>query len=182
MIELIVGGARSGKSRYALENAKQTNANLSFVATAQSTTAADDEEMAVRILRHQQERGPEWQLIEEPFRLSALIRRFSERDAVVVDCLTLWLSNWLCQQQLAGWKQEKEAFISGIKNSKANWFLVSNETGLGIVPIEKLGRQFVDESGWLHQELADVADQVVMVLFGLPQILKQRDWTVRNNQ
>ncbi len=177
MIELIIGGARSGKSRYALENAKQTNANLSFIATAQSTAAADDEEMAVRILRHQQERGPEWQLIEEPFMLSALIRRFSERDAVVVDCLTLWLSNWLCQQQLAGWKQEKEAFISGIKNSKARWFLVSNETGLGIVPTSILGRQFVDESGWLHQELANAADQVVMVFFGLPQILKQRDWT-----
>ena len=173
MIELIVGGARSGKSRYALDHAKQGNANLCFVATAQSTDAAEDEEMAARILRHQRERGPEWQLIEEPLRLSGLTGRFSERDVVVVDCLTLWLSNWLCQQSVTGWRQEKEAFLSGLRSSPAKWFLVSGETGLGIVPVSDLGRRFVDESGWLHQELAAMADQVVMVLFGLPQILKQ---------
>lgn len=173
MIELIIGGARSGKSRYALDSAKHCNANLSFIATAQSSVAADDAEMAARILRHQQERGPEWQLIEEPFRLSGLIGRFSEKDAVVVDCLTLWLSNWLCRKSLTGWQQEKEAFLSGLRISPAKWFLVSNETGFGMVPTSALGRQFVDESGWLHQELAAIADQVVMVLFGLPQILKQ---------
>jgi len=173
MIELIVGGARSGKSRYALDHAKQSNADLCFVATAQSADAADDGEMADRILRHQQERGPEWQLIEEPFRLSGLIDRFSEKDVVVVDCLTLWLSNWLCQQSSSGWQQEKSAFLSGLRHSPAKWFLVSGETGLGIIPTSALGRRFVDESGWLHQELAAIADQVVMVLFGLPQILKK---------
>ena len=173
MIELIVGGARSGKSRYALDRAKHSHANLSFIATAQSSVATDDEEMAARILRHQRERGHEWQLIEEPFRLSGLTGRFSQGDAVVVDCLTLWLSNWLCQQSLSGWQQEKRLFLSGLRRSPAKWFLVSGETGLGVVPTSALGRQFVDESGWLHQELAAIADQVVMVLFGLPQILKQ---------
>ena len=173
MIELIVGGARSGKSRYALDHAKRGNTSLHFVATAQSVDAADDEEMMARILAHQRERGPEWQLIEEPFGLAALTGRFSARDAVVVDCMTLWLSNWLCRQPLTQWQQEKQAFLSGLQRSPAKWFLVSNETGLGIVPTTVLGRRFVDESGRLHQELAAIADQVVMVLFGLPQILKQ---------
>ncbi len=173
MIELIVGGARSGKSRYALDSAKQNPANLWFIATAQPLGETDDAEMAARILRHQQERGDEWQLIEEPLRLSGLIDRFSEGDVVVVDCLTLWLSNWLCRKSLTGWQREKEAFLSGLRRSPAKWFLVSNETGLGIVPTSALGRRFVDESGWLHQELAAIADQVVMVLFGLPQVLKK---------
>ncbi len=172
MIELIVGGARSGKSRYALDHAKGSDANLCFVATAQSGEAANDQEMAARILRHQRERGPEWQLIEEPFSLSALTGRFSEKDAVVVDCLTLWLSNWLCRQSPAGWQQEKESFLCGLRRSPATWFLVSGETGLGVVPTSSLGRRFVDESGWLHQELASIADRVVMILFGLPQTLK----------
>ena len=168
MIELVVGGARSGKSQYALDLAKSTGNNLYFVATGRAL----DDAMSDRILRHRAERGPEWSLVEEPQCLSSLVTDFSESDTVVVDCLTLWVTNWLCGENPRGWQDEKTTFIAALENSPAHWILVSNETGMGVVPMGELSREFVDESGWLHQEIAKVSDSVTSVMFGIPQILK----------
>jgi adenosylcobinamide kinase/adenosylcobinamide-phosphate guanylyltransferase len=171
MIELIVGGARSGKSRYALAQAPQVmtgEGQLSFIATAE----ARDAEMKSRIERHQQERDSNWNLIEEPRDLSKFINQFSEGDVVLVDCLTLWLTNWLCSKTPELWVDEKKAFVEGLQQSSAHWLLVSNEVGMGVTPMGELSRQFIDECGWLHQDLAQVADRVTLVMFGLPQTLK----------
>ena len=168
MIELIVGGARSGKSGHALKLAKASGRTLHFLATG----TALDSGMADRIHRHQIERGPEWSLIEEPENLSSLVSGFSETDTIVVDCLTLWVTNWLCGKNPEGWTEEKTAFTVAIQNSPAHWILVSNETGMGVVPIGELSRDFVDETGWLHQEIAKIANSVTLMMFGIPQILK----------
>jgi adenosylcobinamide kinase/adenosylcobinamide-phosphate guanylyltransferase len=168
MIELIVGGARSGKSRHALDLAKSTGNKLHFVATGKAL----DDAMTDRILRHQAERGSEWSLVEEPENLSLLVSGFSESDTVVVDCLTLWVTNWLCGENPRGWQGEKEAFITALEKSPAHWILVSNETGMGVIPMGELSREFVDESGWLHQQIAKVSNSVTLVMFGIPQILK----------
>lgn len=168
MIELIVGGARSGKSGYALSKAQQYKGNQTFVATAE----ARDDEMQSRIVRHQEERDSSWHLIEEPRELSKLINQFSKGDVVLVDCLTLWLTNWLCSETPEFWGDEKKAFIVALQQSPANWLLVSNEVGMGVTPMGDLSRQFMDECGWLHQELAQIADRVTLVMFGLPQTLK----------
>ena len=171
MIELIVGGARSGKSGYALAKAQGLEGKQTFVATAE----ARDDEMQSRIERHQQERDSDWHLIEEPLALSNLIEQFSAGDVVLVDCLTLWLTNWLCSDTPELWAREKQTFIKGLQQSPASWLLVSNEVGMGVTPMGDLSRQFIDECGWLHQELAQVAGRVTLVMFGLPQVLKSTD-------
>lgn len=172
MIELIVGGARSGKSGYALQVANESQLTRHFIATAQLIEGMPDAEMNSRIRRHKEERDAGWALVEEPKNLAALVHRFTLRDIVLVDCLTLWLSNWLCFDELENWGQEKKAFLSAVQGSPAHWLLVSNETGLGITPDNALGRQFVDQAGWLHQEIAAVAQRVTMVSMGIPQHIK----------
>ena len=168
MIELIVGGTRSGKSGYALSRAESGTANLTFIATAE----AKDDEMKSRIERHRQERSPRWNLIEETHYLSSFIDQFDKDDIILVDCLSLWLSNWLCSPRAAGWNIEKSACLDKLQQSAASWLLVSNEAGMGVTPIGALSRQFIDESGWLHQQLAQLADRVTLVTFGIPQTLK----------
>lgn len=168
MIELIIGGARSGKSDYALSLAQAYDATLHFIATAQPA----DAEMTTRIERHQRQRGARWNLIEEPRYLSRITEDFNETDVLVVDCLTLWLSNWLCSDSPQQWCEEKQNFQFGLQRSAAHWLLVSNEVGMGVIPTNRLGRQFIDESGWLHQELAQISSRVTTVMYGIPQILK----------
>ena len=168
MIEFIAGGARSGKSAHALGRARALGGNLVFVATAH----AWDTDMDARIQRHQAERGDDWDLRECPLNLGELVPVFSQGDTVLVDCLTLWLTNWLCGDNPTGWEGEKNMFLENICKSDANWILVSNETGMGIVPEGKLSRDFQDLSGWLHQDVAAAADTVTLVVFGLPQKLK----------
>jgi adenosylcobinamide kinase/adenosylcobinamide-phosphate guanylyltransferase len=168
MIEFVIGGARSGKSAYAQTTAEAMDGNLTYIATAE----AKDDEMLERIKRHQQERGQRWTLLEEPLFLSNTINNFSDKDVILVDCLTLWLTNWLCSENTDGWTNEKQDFLKQLTQSPASWFLVSNEVGLGVTPMGELSRQFVDESGTLHQQLAEVADRVTLVMFGLPQTLK----------
>lgn len=168
-----MGGARSGKSGYALSVAEARNvnleANLHFIATAE----ARDDEMTRRIKQHQRVRGARWHLVEEPRYLSRLIENFAETDVVLVDCLTLWLSNWLCSDTPEQWHEEKQRFQQGLQQSPAYWILVSNEVGMGITPTNSLSRQFIDESGWLHQQMAQIASRVTVVMYGLPQILAQ---------
>ena len=168
MIEFVIGGARSGKSAYAQTSAESMDGDLIYIATAE----AKDDEMQARIKRHQLDRGQRWNLLEEPLFLSDKIKNFSDKDVVLVDCLTLWLTNWLCSENTDGWTSEKESFLTQLKQSQATWFLVSNEVGLGVTPMGELSRQFIDESGWLHQQLAQIADRVTLVMYGLPQTLK----------
>ena len=165
-ISLILGGARSGKSRYAETLIAQAGGGL-YLATA----APGDAEMAERIAAHRARRGSDWDTVEEPLDLVGVLgRRASAGQPILVDCLTLWLSN-LFQ---AG--REPQGAISALIQARTEWrspvVFVSNEVGLGIVPENALARRFRDATGHLHQTLADCAGLVAFVVAGLPMILK----------
>jgi adenosylcobinamide kinase/adenosylcobinamide-phosphate guanylyltransferase len=170
-ITLVLGGARSGKSRYAEDLVTATGAGV-YLATAQ----AGDGEMAGRIARHRARRGSAWQTLEEPLALGpALVSASAMAEtcggAVLVDCLTLWLSNLMG----AGCDVDREtaALLAVLPQLAAPVVFVSNEVGSGIVPATPLGRAFRDEAGRLNQRVAAAADHVVLVVAGLPLILKQ---------
>ena len=168
MLTLILGGARSGKSRLALQRAEATGKPVSFIATAQ----AHDAEMADRIARHQAERPAHWATVEAPLDLAGAIRT-APSGIVVVDCLTLWLTNWLCQPEPNDFSSARAALLAALQARHADEIiLVSNETGLGIIPLGALTRRFVDEAGWLNQDIARIADEVIFVAAGLPLPLK----------
>jgi len=182
-IHLVLGGARSGKSRLAENLAQQAESqglSVCYLATAQ----AHDEEMQQRITQHQADRPQHWPLIESPLYLAkSLEQAIKTSDCVLVDCLTLWLSNCLCQQDSEFYAQQKSALIQFLQNfvsdeqvlkvEKAKKIIfVSNEVGHGIVPMGELSRQFVDQAGWLHQELAALANNVDFIMAGLPLSLK----------
>lgn len=173
MIEFVLGGARSGKSHYAEQQAIASNKAVIYIATAE----AGDSEMTVRINKHRKSRPQHWQTIEEPIKLAEVIENNSqENNTLLVDCLTLWLSNILFSKQgelqLELFKQQSEALLNVLRSAPGQVILVSNEVGLGIVAIDKLTRRFVDEAGFLHQKIAQVSDKVVLITAGLPQILK----------
>ncbi len=164
--ELILGGARSGKSTLAEQRALSTGLELVYIATA----TAGDHEMSRRIAHHQQRRGTTWQLVEEPAELAdALLRHQGPQCCIVVDCLTLWLSNCLHRDC---WEQQKESLLLTLPELAGHILLVSNETGLGVVPMGELSRQFVDEAGFLHQQLAALCQRVTLTVAGLPLTLK----------
>lgn len=166
MKELILGGARSGKSAYAERRALASSKVPVYVATGW----ADDEEMAERIARHRADRGDGWILVEEPLHLAQALLAVDAPDRVlVVDCLTLWLSNCL---HMGDWPSARDRLLSVLLQLKADVHLVSNEVGSGIVPLGPLPRRFVDESGWLHQALAGMCTRVTLVVAGLPLTLK----------
>ncbi|MFV0275996.1 MAG: bifunctional adenosylcobinamide kinase/adenosylcobinamide-phosphate guanylyltransferase [Parahaliea sp.] len=178
MKHLILGGARSGKSRFAQTSAenlvRQSSAqgagkggkSLYYIATAQ----AGDAEMVRRIARHRNQRGTRWRLCEEPLALAGTLRRLdSPNHCLLVDCLTLWLSNCL---QEGRWDQRRSALLETVDSLSADLLLVSNEVGSGIVPLGELSRRFADEAGWLHQELARRCQRVTLVCAGLPLSLK----------
>lgn len=166
MKHLILGGRRSGKSRYAQECAVSTGKQLVYIATA----FAGDNEMENRIKRHQADRTEEWIVLESPLGLDkALSSVNSEQYAVVVDCLTLWMSNALHEQTQ---QEESEALLTILPTLSCDVFLVSNEVGSGIVPLGELSRKFVDECGRVHQDLAAMCDNVSLVIAGLPLSLK----------
>ncbi len=161
---LIGGGSRSGKSRYALELAKRVGSRLAFIATAQLF----DGEMRSRVERHQQDRGEQFTTIEEPLELAKSIREASGYDAIVVDCLTLWVSNLM----LGDREIPTEDLIAAIRGSQATVILVTNEVGCGIVPDNELARRFRDLAGWLNQAVAEAADEVYWMVFGVPLKVK----------
>ncbi len=164
---LVLGGARSGKSRYAQVLAESASRERLFLATAEP----GDREMAERITRHRADRGAGWRTREEPLELVAALRAETRKDrAVLVDCVTLWLSNLM----LAGRDLDREisALTKEIVALNGPLILVSNEVGLGIVPETRLGREFRDWQGRANQELAKVCDAVVFVAAGLPTLLK----------
>jgi adenosylcobinamide kinase/adenosylcobinamide-phosphate guanylyltransferase len=161
-VTLVGGGSRSGKSRYALDRARTAGGNIAFIATAE----AYDDEMRDRIARHQAERGPEFTTFEEPRELSALLDRIDGRfPAILVDCLTLWLTN----RMLAGLDAED---LTTPRRSEV--IFVTNEVGCGIVPDNELARRFRDEQGRLNQRIAAAADHVIWMAFGLPMAVKGR--------
>lgn len=185
-IHLILGGARSGKSSFAEKLAKHSEKNahsqVYYVATAQSL----DEEMSARIMRHQHQRPEHWALVESPIALANAIKQLVLKHqsthktpiTVLVDCLTLWLSNCLCSPEKKCWQQEKLALLNVLidyaHTSEINLLLVSNEVGHGIVPLGELSRNFVDQAGWLHQEIAEIAADVDFIMAGIALSLKSK--------
>lgn len=162
---LIGGGARSGKSRYALERALHVEGRRAFVATAEP----GDEEMSARILRHQADRGDQFTTIEEPLDLARIILE-ARFDVMLVDCLTLWLSNLM----LANRKCEREfdALVTAAKGAHGTLIFVTNEVGCGIVPDNALSRDFRDRAGILNQRVAAIATEVYYMAFGQPLRVK----------
>ena len=169
MLTLILGGARSGKSALAERLALASGREVLYVATAQSR----DAEMAKRIAHHRARRPASWNSVEEPLALAAKLRAHARADrCVLVDCLTLWLSNLLGDADLQRFEREHVALLDVLPTLPGEILLVSNEVGLGIVPLGELTRRFVDEAGRLHQAIAASCDRVLFVAAGLPLALK----------
>lgn len=165
--QLILGGARSGKSRRALELAQNSAKRPVFIATAE----AWDDEMAERIAHHKTERGDEWSTIEAPLDLTAALKDAGQTgDVCVVDCLTLWLSNLMHHDR--DLVEETKQLCAALSNCPIPIILVSNEVGLGLVPETPLGRAFRDAQGRLNQEMATLCDRVEFIAAGLPIVLK----------
>lgn len=169
MIHLILGGARSGKSRFAEQQAISSQKKRFYFATAQAL----DTEMEQRIKRHQNDRDKHWQTIEEPISLAEqLLANDHPNHCLVVDCLTLWLTNCLLAEHATCWQEQKQQLLAALDLLQGDVLFVSNEVGLGIIPMDSLSRRFVDEAGWLHQAIAEKADKVSFIAAGLPLTLK----------
>lgn len=175
MIELVLGGARSGKSRYAEQQAVASGLEVVYIATAE----AGDDEMQARIAHHRHRRPEHWQTVEEPLHLARIVADHAAPErCLLVDCLTLWLCNALFDKQgelqTMRYRQQSEALFDALSSCRHRVILVSNEVGLGVVAADAMTRRFVDEAGFLHQRLAQISDKVVLVTAGLPQILKSK--------
>lgn len=166
-IMLITGGARAGKSRFAERLMKSRPARHAVVATG---TAGDDE-MAERIARHKAERDPTWEVIEQPISVRAAIRNAARPERIVlVDCLTLWISNLMAERREI--EHEVQGLIGTLQNAAGPVIIVSNEVGLGIVPDNALARAFRDNLGRANQAVAAAADCAVFMAAGIPILLK----------
>jgi adenosylcobinamide kinase/adenosylcobinamide-phosphate guanylyltransferase len=164
MIVFIGGGSRSGKSRYALEVARRTDAPRAFVATAEAL----DDEMQARVSAHQSERGFDFETIEEPLDLKAVLAR--PYSVFVIDCLTLWISNLIFAERDV--MVEAAAFLQSAAASPATVIVVTNEVGCGIVPDNELSRRFRDLAGSVNQQAASAAAEAWWMAFGIPVRLK----------
>lgn len=169
---LVLGGARSGKSSFALELCTKIKGNRFFLATAQ----AFDNEMEDRITRHQEERGKEWTTVEENIDIARKITELDRDDSVIlVDCLTLWLSNLYMKYESDTDKvyNEIDRLANALSEIKGRAVLVSNEVGMGIVPENKLAREYRDASGFMNRRIGEKADKVVITFSGFPMVLKE---------
>jgi adenosylcobinamide kinase/adenosylcobinamide-phosphate guanylyltransferase len=167
MITLITGGIRSGKSRYALELASQQAGPKCFIATAEAL----DEDMKLRIARHQQERGAEWTTREVPLYLNEALRQAPPSQYLVIDCLTLWVSN-LLHYQLDP-EAETRKLEEALKAAEMPVVLVTNEVGLGIIPDNPLARRYADALGRVNQKIAKLAGRVILMVSGIPTEIKE---------
>ena len=172
-ISLVLGGARSGKSSYAEKLASETALPVTYIATAQ----VYDDEFKARIQHHKNRRPANWALAEEPHHLAdALARVAAPNQCVIVDCLTLWLAQWICADcnppKNSSWQSERDAFLKLLPTLTGTIIFVSNEVGMGIVPLGEINRQFQDEQGRLNQAVAAIADKVCFIAAGLPIMLK----------
>ena len=176
-ITLILGGARSGKSSYALKLAEDSSKSVTFLATAQAL----DDEMSARIEKHKSERPAHWQTLEVPFGIAPHIKAI-QSEVVILDCITLLLSNMLMQfikddlvdemSFVQAIQNETEEILSAIRETNQHWMIVSNEVGLGLVPPYQMGRVYRDGLGWANQRLAREADKVIFMVAGIPMIVK----------
>ena len=168
---LVLGGARSGKSSLALDFCNSMDGNRYFIATAQ----AFDDEMKDRIKRHQEERGAEWKTVEETIDIIGKIKEMDNEDTIIlVDCLTLWLSNLYMKYESDVDKvyDKIDELVAYLVDIKGRIVLVSNEVGMGIVPENKLARLYRDNAGTMNRKIAEKADKVVITFSGLPMVLK----------
>ncbi|MES2538494.1 MAG: bifunctional adenosylcobinamide kinase/adenosylcobinamide-phosphate guanylyltransferase [Pseudomonadota bacterium] len=176
----IFGGARSGKSAHAETLATASGKDVVYIATA----GAGDDEMAARILRHQQQRNSAWTTIEEPLLLGAVIAQWSApQRLILVDCLTIWLSNLLFSEEKdypevgaivapPFFNEQREEFLQALEHAAGDVILVSNEVGMGVIPQGAISRWFVDEAGRLNQAVAARCERALWVAAGLPLVLK----------
>lgn len=167
-LTLVVGGARSGKSRFAEGLVTATGRRRRYIATAE----AWDDEMRDRIAQHQRDRGEDWITVEAPLELPGALAMASRDEVVLVDCATLWLTNHLLAEHDI--LTQTEDLVAALATCPSPVVIVSNETGWGIVPENPLARRFRDEQGRLNQRLAHAAGLVVTVIAGLPMVLKGR--------
>ncbi|UXI66539.1 bifunctional adenosylcobinamide kinase/adenosylcobinamide-phosphate guanylyltransferase [Tahibacter amnicola] len=164
MHTLILGGARSGKSRHAELLAQQSGAEVRYIATC----VPGDAEMAERVAHHRARRPAEWAVIEEPIALGSLLRREADTTRfLLVDCLTLWLSNLLCHRDPHCFARERQSLLDALSTLPGTVLFVSNEVGQGIVPMGELSRRFVDEAGRLHQDIAACVPRVIFTIAGI---------------
>ena len=168
-LTLVLGGARSGKSAYAEDLAKNTAQTVVYVATAE----VHDEAIEKRVALHKDSRPTHWRTVESPLQLANTLQEITdEKVTVLVDCLTMWVTNCLCAEDKDLLKQEIDDFLGVLAALKGEIILVSNEVGLGVIPMGELTRDYVDTAGKLHQTIAAQADNVVMVVAGLPMAFK----------
>ncbi|NSL89820.1 bifunctional adenosylcobinamide kinase/adenosylcobinamide-phosphate guanylyltransferase [Chitinophaga sp. Mgbs1] len=170
MITLITGGVRSGKSRYAQEQALAHSAHPVYVATARIW----DEDFGHRVQRHKEERGPVWVNYEEEMYVSRLPL---DGHTVVIDCVTLWLTNFFMKHDNDVEKSlaEMEAEIRALHQKAGNFLIVSNEIGMGVHADTVIGRKFADLQGWANQYIARLADTVILMVAGIPVIIKNKE-------
>ncbi len=159
----ITGGVKSGKSSYALQVAREFEGKKVFIATAQGF----DDEMRLRIEKHRRERGSEFETIEEPVDLPKVLRNV-KCDIALIDCLTVWCGNLLFFNRL----ELVDSFVKAFKKAPFNVVVVSNEVGLGVIPENKLARNYIDVLGKLNQQVARLSDVVVFMVSGIPMFLK----------
>jgi adenosylcobinamide kinase/adenosylcobinamide-phosphate guanylyltransferase len=167
-IMFVIGGARSGKSRFAQSFVEANFKRPLYLATAEGL----DSEMRDRIRNHRRQRGSKWRCVEEPLAIERVLLNPPACDGILIDCLTLWASNVLCQKGEKAFEPAQKRLISALRRRKKDIIIVSNEVGMGIVPETELGRKFRDLAGWLNQKIAQEADTVVLVTAGLPLVLK----------
>ena len=169
MRELILGGVRSGKSRLAEQHATDSGLQVVYVATAQ----VRDEEMQRRVAEHQARRPDHWRSVEAGQNLAEVLQREAgAQRCVLVDCVTLWLTQLLCDASEAELRHECTALLEALPQLPGQIILVSNETNMGIVPMGELSRRYCDEAGRLHQQLAQLCERVTLMVAGLPLAVK----------
>ncbi|MFN8411074.1 MAG: bifunctional adenosylcobinamide kinase/adenosylcobinamide-phosphate guanylyltransferase [Anaerolineales bacterium] len=177
-LTFLLGGARSGKSSHAQKLAEQSGKSVTFIATAQAL----DDEMSTRIQKHQQERPSNWDTLEIPFEIVSQLGML-KTDLVILDCMTLLVTNLMMQfvegdlvdeeKSTLAVHAETEKLLAYIHEHKQDWFIISNEVGLGLVPPYQMGRVYRDLLGWTNQQLAREADQVLWMVAGIPVPIQQ---------
>ena len=169
MKTLILGGVRSGKSRLAENIAIDSGVPVTYIATA----TAGDAAMGARIAAHRARRPAAWSVVEEPYALAAALHSHAAPDrCLLVDCLTLWLTNLLMAEAPSSLERERTALLDTLPSLSGQLILVSNETNMGIMPLGELTRRYCDEAGVLHQEMAQICESVILTMAGLPHVLK----------
>jgi len=163
MLAFVLGGIKSGKTKFALKKAEELNSGkLYYIATAREI----DEEMKERIERHKRERGEKWITIEEPIEIDRVLKIIPKGSVIIIDCLTTWLTNILIENYDVEEKTNKLLDILLKIKTDLDLFLISNEVGLSIIPDNPLSRKFIDLSGNFHQKVAEIADEVYFILCG----------------